>query len=453
MSWAAQELRHADLGDSRRVNRAVTLLNAWAQQPEQSIPLASGDKAAVKAAYRFLSNEAIAPAALREAHAQATLERIASVPEVWVVQDTTALDFTAHPATQGLGHLDSTYTRGLKVHSALALTPTGVPLGLLYQQVWSRDLQAVGRSHRRRTRSTREKESQRWIDTAQAVETQVPSAVRVWILGDAESDIYELFAAVRRPGVDLLVRAGQDRRVHGGEAERLWAAVEASPVRGEREIEIGRTPRRAPRTARLRVRFAALELLPPRHARGRSQLRPVPIWAVWVGEVEAPAGEEAIEWLLLSTRPVQTLEEAWVCIEAYRARWLVERFHYVLKSGCKIEELQLEEADRLERALALYSIVAWRLLWLTYAARQEAEAPCTVALDEAEWKTLYLRKHRRRPPNEPPRLGEAVRWIAELGGFVGTRKQQPGVTVLWRGWRRLEDLTQGYLLAQDVGNA
>lgn len=453
LDWAEQELRHARLGDSRRVDRAVQLLQAWSAQPEQSIPLASGGAAEVKGAYRFLENDAILPAALIEAHADATAERARSQVEVWVAQDTTALNFTAHPATQGLGPLDSIYTRGLKMHSALVFTPEGVPLGLVHQQVWARDPEAVGQRHRRRQRRTREKESQRWIDTAQHVQRRLPESVLVWLIGDAESDIYALFAAPRRAGMDLLVRAAQDRRVQGGEAERLWAAVEASPVQGLREVEVGRTPKRTPRTALLSLRFCALELLAPRHARGRSQLTPVSVWAIQVREDPAPAGEQAIEWLLLSTRPVQSPADAWQAVQAYARRWLVERFHFVLKNGCKVEELQLESAPRLERALALYAIVSWRLLWLTYAARQEADAPCTVALEEAEWKTLYLRKHHRPPPQTPPTLGEAVRWIAELGGFIGTRKQQPGVMTLWRGWRRLEDLTQGFLLARDVGNA
>lgn len=453
VNWAEQELGHARLGDSRRVERAIRLLQAWSEQPEPSIPLASGGAAEVKAAYRFLENDAILPAALIEAHAEATAERVRGQPEVWVAQDTTALNFTAHPATQGLGPLDSIYTRGLKVHSALVFTPEGIPLGLVHQQVWARDPDAVGQRHQRRRRQTAEKESQRWIQTAQQVQSRLPDPVRVWLIGDAESDVYDLFAAPRRAGMDLLVRAAQDRRVQGGEADYLWAAVEASPVQEVHEVEIGRTPRRAPRAAQLSLRFCALELLAPRHARGRSQLPPVPVWAVLVREELPPPGEEPIEWLLLSTRPVQRQAEAWQAVQAYARRWLVERFHFVLKSGCRVEELQLESASNIERALALYMIIAWRLLWLTYAAREEAEAPCTVALDEAEWKTLYLRKHRRSPPPTPPMLGEAVRWVAELGGFVGTRKQQPGVMTLWRGWRRLEDLTQGYLLARNVGNA
>lgn len=218
MSWAEVEVGRAELGDPRRARRAVKVLESWAEQPAHSIPLASGDRAAVKGAYRFLENEAVDAAALREAHVQATAERITGLAEVWVAQDTTALDLTAQRATRGLGPLDSIYTRGLKVHSALAMTPEGVPLGLLHQQVWARDPDAVGQRHRRRERETTEKESQRWIRTVARVEAVLPEGVRVWIIGDAESDLYDLFAAARRPADGSLGarRAGSLLRARRG---------------------------------------------------------------------------------------------------------------------------------------------------------------------------------------------------------------------------------------------
>lgn len=248
------------------------------------------------------------------------------------------------------------------------------------------------------------------------------------------------------------MRAGDDV----AQVQRLWATLESAEVQQVREVEIGRSARRAPRRARLALRYARVEILPPRsrmQGQKRAQAAPrVPLWAVLVREEEAPEKEESIEWLLLSTRPLESADEAWRATEAYARRWLIERYHYVWKSGCGVEQLQLETAERLERALALYAIVAWRLLWLSYAARTDAEQPCTVALEPAQWQALYVH-HRRPPPPEPPSLGVAVRWIAELGGFVGTKAQPPGVKTLWRGWRRLEDLTHGYLLARDVGNA
>jgi hypothetical protein len=159
----------------------------------------------------------------------------------------------------------------------------------------------------------------------------------------------------------------------------------------------------------------------------------------------------------LTNRPVNTFEEAQQCVRWYGLRWLVERYHFVLKSGCCIEARQLETNERLERCLGVYAIVAWRLLWLTYQARQTPHAPCTVALETYEWQALYCYIHRTStPPAEPPSLHQVVRWIAQLGGFLGRKGDgEPGVKVLWRGWQRLHDIAETWRLSHpppDVGN-
>ena len=147
--------------------------------------------------------------------------------------------------------------------------------------------------------------------------------------------------------------------------------------------------------------------------------------------------------MLLTTLPVATFEEALQCLTWYTYRWRIERYHFILKSGCQVEKLQLETRDRLMRALAVYSMVASRLLWLTYHARQTPDAPCTVALSDSEWKALYAATHKTTIlPDCPPDLQTAVLWIARLGGFLARKGDgQPGVKVLWRGFRRLQDLT------------
>lgn len=452
--WVEQEFAHADLGDARRVRRAKRLVWELAQRPESSIPAVCASEAATKAAYRFLSNDGVTAAALRQSHQQATRTRLAEQKaRVLIAQDTTNLDFSGRASTTGLGILDSVYARGLKVHTALAMTSEGVPLGVLHQEVWARE-ESGGRRGTRRQRQTAQKESQRWLTTAALCAQGLPEGVAAWLIGDRESDLYDLFAAPRPAPLQLLVRAAQDRRVQKeGDLSSLWEAVLATAVQALHTIEVPRTQGgEAARQAVLEMRFTSLEVLPPRHAQQRAHKAPVPLSVVHVREIEAPAGEKPLEWLLLCTETIASVEEALFCIEAYRQRWKVERYHYVLKSGCKIEELQLESAARIERALALYSIVAWRLLWLCYQAREAPQAPCTVALEEDEWKALSLHTHRALPGKGPPSLHEAVRWIAQLGGFVGRRHQAPGVKVLWRGWRRLADITHTYRLLQNVGN-
>ena len=165
-------------------------------------------------------------------------------------------------------------------------------------------------------------------------------------------------------------------------------------------------------------------------------------------EHDAPLGADPIVWLLATTLPVDSLAEALVCIEYYRLRWLIERYHYVLKSGCRIEDLYLQTPERLRRALALYTIVAWRVLWLTYEARQSPDQPCTVILQTHEWQALYCTIHKTPvPPATPPTLSQAVVWIARLGGFLARKGDGfPGPKTIWQGLRRLDDIADTWLL-------
>jgi len=447
-AWAMTEIGTAALGDPRRTRRLVTLLSDLAVRPGDGIPAACATPAATKAAYRFLSSPTIAPAAILATHIAATTERVRGEEVILALQDTTALDFSRHPALMGAGPLGHLAHTGLLVHSVLAATSDGVPLGLLHQHIWTRDREIPGRRHTRRQRPTSEKESQRWLDAQGATQAVVPAGMRVVTVADREADIYDLFALPRPPHADLLIRATHNRRI-GEDTRYLWEAVQAAPVGDVVPVAVGRRADRPPREALLTVRWTPVTLLPPRHRLGRAGLSPVPVMALLAEEPVPPIGEPPIRWLLLTTRPLPTGEAALETVRWYAARWLVERYHFALKSGCKVEELQLRAADRVERALALYAIVAWRLLWLTYLARAAPEVPCTVALTTDEWQALYAAIHQTRSlPPRPPPLGQAVRWIARLGGFLGRAGDgEPGLKVLWRGLQRLEDLTLGWHLA------
>lgn len=441
-AWAAQEVPINTLGDPRRHRRLIRLVEALAAQPATSVPHACGTWAATKAAYRFWDNPHISAAAIRAAHTDATRQRVGTLSCLLAVQDTTEFDWTHHPTTTELGPLSASSHQGLHLHSCLAVTTDGVPLGLLDQQVWARDPQQTGKRHTRRKRPTADKESHRWITTLDQTVVALPETLTIVMVADREADIYDLFAHERRPGVELLIRATHNRKVDHPE-RYLWDAVGAAPIQDRRTLEVGRTPQREPHDATLELQWVALAILPPRNQVGRIHRHPVPVVAVHVYEVDPPAGTPPIQWLLLTTLPVPDTATAWQLVDWYRKRWLIERYHYVLKSGCRVEDLQLESGTQLERALATYSIVAWRLLWLTYEARVRPAQPCTVALDDDAWRALVaVQTNQATSPAAPPSLREAVRGIAQLGGFLArTGDGEPGVKTLWRGLRRLHDLT------------
>lgn len=447
--WVETEVGGANLGDKRRTRRAVQTLQTFWNRPNASIPEASGSAAEVQGIYGLLSAPTTSAEAIREAHADATAKRFANCEEVLILQDTTELSFNTLEATEGLGPLSGEHSRGLMMHSALVVDPAGVPQGLLHQQVWARDPDEVGKRHSRRKRPIEEKESQKWLTTVRVCQERLPASTKAWIVGDSESDIYELLAMPRRPGVELLIRATHNRRVRGSEGVAyLWDSAHAAPVAGTITVELQRTPKRQARTAELEVRLCPeLQILRPKHKQKNTDVEAVSVSVVLVRELgELPPGAERVEWLLVSTKPLTDFAAALSAVEAYVARWKVERYHYTLKSGCQVEKLQLEHADRIERAVALYSIVAWRLLFITYLARMTPDLPCTVALDDDEWKVLHRMAHPgKRLPLQAMNLQDAVRQIALLGGFLGRRSDgNPGVKVLWRGLRRLTDFVLAY---------
>lgn len=437
-TWAIQELTTIDLGDPRRTRRLARLLSDLGERPGLGIPLACGTAAATKAAYRFLDNDAVEAGAIRSAHVAATRERVRGAPLILAVQDTTTLDFPS-PAVGG----------AVWVHSVLALDPDGTPLGLLDQHSWQRDPETAGTRHTRRQRPTAEKESQRWLAAEAATIQAIPAGTRVLTIADREADIFDLFAQERPVQADLLLRITQQRGITEAPG-LLWDALATTPVEDVVPVLVGRRADREPREALLTLRWRAVTVRPPRNRPDQAQLTPLSLTVIVAEEPVPPPGQPAICWRLLTTLPIRGGEEALQCVRWYALRWQIERYHYVLKSGCQIEALQLRHRDRVERALAMLAIVAWRLLWLSALSRTDPDQPCTVALSAQEWPVLWVAIHQRADvPAHPPPLGEAVRWVAHLGGYLNRASDgPPGVKVLWRGLRRLEDLTAGWLLAR-----
>ncbi len=449
MTWAAEELQYADLGDARLNKRLVKIVEDLAAHPNASVPEATENWSDTKAIYRFWQNEKVRALDIIEAQQMSVVERIKDYPVILAIQDTTDLSFSHHAnkrKEKGFGPISAhKYSLGLKVHSSLVVTTEGVPLGLLDQTTWAREPKQKGKSQQKR--SLFEKESKRWFSSLVATELSIPDETVVVTVGDREADIFELFALERRANSHLLIRAEHDRRVDHP-SKYLKATIAQTEAAGEMEVEIPRAKDCSGRIATLTIRYATLTIKAP----SNSQLQPITVNVIWACE-DNPSDDvvSPISWLLLTTLPIECLSDAVSYVRWYSYRWLIERYHFTLKSGCRIEELHLETADRIERALATYAIVAWRLLWLTYEARVNPELPCDRVLETYEWQALYARIHKSQTvPSQPPSLRQAVRWIAQLGGFLGRKgDKEPGVKTIWRGLRRLQDISETWKLLRE----
>lgn len=449
ISWAENEFGRAQLGDTRRTRRLVKLSTQRAQQPSASFPQSCDTPADLKAAYRFLVQEDIQREQILASHIAATQERMQAEGVVLAAQDTTKVDYTHHPSKQGLGYLQNLQHRGLFLHSTLAITPSRVPLGLIDQQIWVREDKDFGKRHQRKALPIEEKESDKWLKSLKrtAVLQQQIADTLVVSVGDSEADVYDLLHLAWQLEQAVLVRACRNRSV-AHEEGRLWAYMQSQPVGGTLEVEVPRQADRAAYTAELEVRWAAVTIKPPQYRR-TEQLPELQIWAVYIQETAASAGEDKpISWLLLTNVTVENYEQACERVHWYTCRWMVEMFHKVLKSGCRIEERQFGDYETISRYLAVDSVVAWRVLYLTLVSRQLPDVACTAVLEAHEWQALYCFTHKVNvPPEEPPSLQEAMLWIAKLGGFLGRKGDgEPGMVVVWRGLQRLSDITASWLI-------
>ena len=446
--WAEEELGRAQLEDHRLVHRACHLARAFWARPQATLPQACGSRAHTKAAYRFLDNPRVTMNSLLSSHTQATAQRMAQEAVVLAVQDTTSLNYSAHPATEMLGLIGSQAEGliGMHVHSTLAFNVEGTPLGLVDVQCRTRDPEDFGKKHDRDHLPLEAKESVRWLRSLEQLEGRqsLCPQTRLVSVGDREADIYELFVWAReKPGrPDLLIRAERDRLLEQSQ-EHLIDHLHRQPVAGCLELRVPRRGQRAARVASLSVRLAQVELRPPKR---KTNLPPVRLWVVSAWEEQPPPGVEPVRWDLLTTCRVENFEGAVEKLRWYAGRWGIEVFHRVLKSGCQIESRQLGGADRLEACLAIDLIVAWRIFHLTKLGRETPAVPCTVFFEECEWKALVA--YVRQSPEEPtqvPTLREALRMVASLGGFLGRKCDgEPGTQTLWLGLQRLDDLAAMY---------
>lgn len=358
--WVLQEFADAPFADVRLNRRLIKIANSFYDNPEGSIPRACTTHAATEATYRFCGNTAVKPEAILMGHREQTIERIRKYDTVLALQDTTTLDYKDHPATKGLGTCTSTEdSLGLLKHTVLAVTTDGIPLGILYEHIWTRNPHEHGKRSTRRIRSTEDKESQKWIDALDTSLKDIPGYLKVVTVCDREADVYDFFYKAACSGSHLLVRVAQKRRALE-DGTLLLEEIESTPVAGQVLTNIPRDVenKRPPREATLSIKYCPVSVKAPRNRKDAKSLPNLKLYLVLAEEVNPPEGANPVYWLLLTTLPVENIDEAVEKIKWYKQRWKIERYHYVLKSGCKVEELQLESVKSLQNALAIYSVVA-----------------------------------------------------------------------------------------------
>ncbi len=475
--WAEEEFLGVSLPDKRLAARLLMLARDFFARPTAQLPQACGSRAKTKAAYRFFDHEKVTMDVLLSAHTKKTEERMAEHPVVLCVQDTSELDYTAHPDTRDLGPIGNHRkgSLGLLMHDTMAFDPSGTPLGLVDVQCWvrppdppkvekgeqTREEKEADRKEKekkereKKTAPIAEKESYKWLkgfSRVAEVQKRLPGTTLV-SMGDREADIYDLFELAQRDpnGPKLLIRALQPRKKTDGTA--LWKTLLEQSPDGEIRLEVPRRHSRAARETTLEIRFAKVDLAPPTPR--KKELSPVTLWAVAATEKNAPAGAEPLSWLLFTSMTVETLAQALEKVVWYTRRWGIEVFHRTLKSGCKIEDRQLGNDHRIEACLAIDLVVAWRLFHLVRRGRETPDVPCTVFFEEHEWKALVTFQTRVpvAPDASPPTLREATRMVAGLGGFLGRKGDgEPGTETLWRGIQRLDDLAAMWIIFTNLQN-
>jgi hypothetical protein len=456
--WALEHFGSADLGHDRRLTaRLLDIAARTLAAPAHSPPRLCPDRAALAGFYRFMSNRVVNPHALQQPHRQRTRALCRLAGRVLILQDTTELDHTAHARrTRGLGRIGNGGGLGLFQHSALAVTTTGAVLGLLHQRWWARGPKLQGLT--RRQRQARRTESDVWAHTCRAIgPVEGCVLVQVW---DAGGDFFPALAAAREMGHEFLVRACRDRRVNAQEdgiGQRLWSFLDQQEIRGRTRVHLhahrpgGKGKATKARDVELWVRLAPVRLEPAAELDPRQKgMKPIDAWVILAREEGAvPAGHEAVEWVLLSSEPVRTLEEAIGRTGEYAQRWVIEEFHRVEKEGCGLEDSQLDDAADLERLAALKAVVAVELLRLrdlADPAHPRAQDPAALR-EEVPWAMLEvvgLWLGVAAGTLTAPVFLEAV---ARRGGWLGRKSDpRPGWKVLHRGWEDLERITEGFLL-------
>ena len=451
--WTFDEFGTVDFGDKRLDKRLKNLSADLSLKPLAPISQATEDWDSCKAAYRFFENDKVDMKKILAPHTKNTLKRCQNHPFVLAVNDTTTFNYSAHPSKKGFGHIGrgaykgTSKAKGVYAHTTMALSPQGVPLGILSNYFWNRTHQDK--------ESDAEKESARWIESVNEIEDMSEGELKFISVGDRESDFNDYFLNFSGKRNHFLVRSKTNRKILESENKKLWDYMKGRKIKTEFEVKVeskskvegsggwekkkGKLVRNGKkRIARLKVQYEDVNI--DMGSKGR-----YPMWVLRVSEDLENSKEnvEPIEWILLTSVEISSSEVAELMVQFYDMRWVIETYFKTLKSGCKVEDCRLDNYEKITKYITLMAVVAWRLLWMVHIGRIEGEAPCTKVLSEIEWKTLFrVTNKSKKLPDGIPTVKEAIIRVAMLGGFLARKNDgMPGVTTIWRGWQRLTDMT------------
>jgi len=460
--WVISETSRSNFKDERLNKRYKKLLLSLGDWPNKSIAGAFKSWGETIAAYRFFNNKEVNEEDILLPHKEATIERIKKESLVLIPQDTSTIDFSKRQAIEGMGYLNDQKTQGFYIHPSLAITKDKGCLGIVDFQSWIRKELGAGKT--RKSRKIEEKESYCWIKSFEAANQIALAAphTKIISIADREGDIYELLEKLpsETNKAYWLVRCQQNRLVinqDNGEAKRLWEVVRNSEPIGEIEFTLpsgtiynrdkSKRKSRKERIVQQVVRVHTVHLKPT--TRKGKKLESIAVNVIHCEEINPPSKEDKIEWFLLTSYPINDVKTGLEVIEWYLCRWQIEIFFKILKSGCTIEELQFESYQATLNCVAMYSIIAWRILYLTMLGRNYPNLPCDVVFEAHEWQSVYAISTKKPIPKKPPCLYAIIIMIAKLGGFLGRKSDKyPGPKVMWTGMQRMKDFAQAWQIFQ-----
>lgn len=452
--WAIELFGDSELGDPRRTSRLVKLASNYAKNIGSStVASCSGDESEVESSYRFLRNDAVKPAAIREGGFNSTARLANKEKTLLAIEDTTTLSYK-HQAAAELGYTSnspSAKSKGFNVHSILLLAEdTGRSVGLIEQSWYCRDDASYGKSKNKRTRDYHDKESYKWEHASLSMSKRLsPKIQDVISVCDREADIYDYLFYKISNNQRFIVRARENRKTTSVE-HKLFEQVLQTPPLGTYKVQVQQKGGRKARVATVEYHSAPVKLVLPKHQKNEGYPPTLSVNVVAAKEIKTDGTEETLEWVILTSEPVNTSELTRKVIKNYELRWRIEDYHKAWKSGVGVEELRLQSKENLERAGSILAFIAVKLLQMREIALSSPDElnqdiPVTHLLTTDEWRVLWITTRKSKPPKKTPNVKWAYKSLGKLGGWYDSKRTGIiGWNALWKGWFRLMDKVESY---------